>query len=217
MYKVFINEKPVILTGEVPGDINRRGIRIYSYRGLSELKQVIETFDQDDETSKLVIINSNNPDLLRGDFESLYTPVHAAGGIVYHPDKGMLWILRRGRWDLPKGKIDPQESPEHAAMREVEEETGIGAIRITAPLETTYHVYREKGKTILKISRWFAMETGEPDALLRPQENEGISGVEWTGAEGIEEKISSTWANLRELALHFVAKYTPWKIRYQSD
>ena len=53
--------------------------------------------------------------------------VRAAGGIVTAPDGTMLLILRNGRWDLAKGKVEPGETLLQAALREVQEETGIKA------------------------------------------------------------------------------------------
>ena len=53
--------------------------------------------------------------------------VHAAGGVVLDRD-GRVVLVHRPRyddWTLPKGKLDPGESFEEAALREVEEETGI--------------------------------------------------------------------------------------------
>ncbi|QQS63451.1 MAG: NUDIX domain-containing protein [Chitinophagaceae bacterium] len=51
--------------------------------------------------------------------------VEAAGGIVQNENKEILFIYRRNKWDLPKGKIEKKELPENAAAREIEEETGI--------------------------------------------------------------------------------------------
>ena len=49
-----------------------------------------------------------------------------AAGCVVHDDAGnMLLISRNNRWDLPKGKVEPGETLLQAALREVEEETGI--------------------------------------------------------------------------------------------
>jgi 8-oxo-dGTP pyrophosphatase MutT (NUDIX family) len=44
----------------------------------------------------------------------------AAGGLVLNEDKEILMIFRRGFWDLPKGKLDPDETIEHCALREVQ-------------------------------------------------------------------------------------------------
>jgi len=48
----------------------------------------------------------------------------AAGGLVINEKKELLFILRRGLWDLPKGKNDGNEDSKECALREVKEETG---------------------------------------------------------------------------------------------
>lgn len=49
----------------------------------------------------------------------------AAGGLVKNTEDQWLLIFRLGKWDLPKGKLENGETPEAAALREVEEECGI--------------------------------------------------------------------------------------------
>lgn len=217
MYKVFINEKPVILTGNAPKPASGDGILYYQHTGLISLRQIIAKIEQDQTDEEQVVINSKNFQLLRNDFLSLFEPVTAAGGIVYHADKGMLWIRRHERWDLPKGKIDHNEKVERAAIREVEEETGIRKISIKAPVGTTHHAYREHNTFILKTSHWFVMETEKPGSKLIPQLNEGITEVAWADADSVQEKIDDTWASLKELAIEFITKYTGWKIRFKAQ
>lgn len=217
MYKVFINEKPVILTGNTPKSVGGDKIRMYQHTGLMGLGQITEALVENQNDEEPVVINSKDFQLLRNDFLSLFDPVTAAGGIVFHPEKGMLWIRRHGRWDLPKGKIDRNEKVERAAIREVEEETGIRKISIRAPLGTTHHAYREKNSLILKTSHWFVMETEKPDSKLIPQLNEGIMEVAWADENSVQEKIDDTWASLKELAADFVTKYTRWKIRFKAQ
>ena len=53
----------------------------------------------------------------------------AAGGIVMKDGK-FVSIVRKGIPDLPKGHVEQGETPEEAALREVEEETGIGNLKI---------------------------------------------------------------------------------------
>jgi 8-oxo-dGTP pyrophosphatase MutT (NUDIX family) len=210
MYKVFINDKQVILSNQFFLDSHGAGVLVYEFSNRYGLEQTISRFIQETETRKLIIINRKNFDLLYDDFKSLFMPVVAAGGIVYHPYKGMLWILRHNRWDLPKGKIDKNEEIESAAVREVEEETGLKKVRITDRLGLTHHAYREKGQFILKISYWFKMETQAPDAPLIPQLNEGITRVEWADEISVNNKISDTYASLQELARDFIKKHTNW-------
>ena len=70
--------------------------------------------------------------------------VRAAGGVVRRRGPAGLWeivLVHRARyddWGLPKGKLDPGETVEEAALREVEEETGL-VCRLLRPFgETTY-------------------------------------------------------------------------------
>jgi ADP-ribose pyrophosphatase YjhB (NUDIX family) len=213
MYKVFINDKPVILTNQLPDHTDDDGILHYLFKDKSGLKRLIHWFEQDKYTKELTIINTKNFNLLHDAFISLFKPVTTSGGIVYNDHKGMLWILRHNRWDLPKGKIDQNESMEDAAIREVEEETGITDLQIQEQLGVTRHAYHEKNIFILKTSHWYKMETAKPDSRLVPQTSEHITAVEWAGHKTINEKINNTYASLQDLAKEFVTKYTGWELR----
>ncbi len=57
----------------------------------------------------------------------------------------VLFMFRRGKWDLPKGKLDPGETLEACALREVEEETGVGQLELKNFLLVTEHTYAERG------------------------------------------------------------------------
>lgn len=212
MYKVFINEKPVVLTGEEYTGVPDKQTLVHRYSPELNLKQLVNEFDQNDFNKKLIIINIKNFDLLCKNFQSLFKIIVAAGGIVYHPARGMLWIVRHNRWDLPKGKIDENESLEKAAIRETEEETGLKGLYICEPLGITRHAYRQKGEFILKTSHWYKMGTTQPNIVPVPQENEGITRVEWANVFTVQEKINNTYASLQALAKEFVNKHTDWKL-----
>lgn len=107
-------------------------------------------------------------------------PVEAAGGYVVRPDEGdvqLLMILRRGVWDLPKGKIDPGETPAECALREVAEETGAEGLAILRGAGMTLHTYKENSSTIIKTTWWFIMGTTSEDFV--PEEREQIEEVKW--------------------------------------
>ena len=88
---------------------------------------------------------TENLEQLWSDFRSHYRWLPAAGGVVRQRDLGKeLFIFRRGSWDLPKGKIDPGEDAPAAALREVEEETGVSDLTLGEALPTTYHSYRNR-------------------------------------------------------------------------
>ena len=76
-------------------------------------------------------------------FEDCFKVVYAAGGLVRKKEK-ILLIYRKKKWDLPKGKIEPEEEFELAAMREVKEETGLKKLKIKDFYRTTRHIYVQK-------------------------------------------------------------------------
>ena len=95
--------------------------------------------------------------------------VLAAGGLVVRDD-GRIAVVHRPRyddWSLPKGKLDPGESFEDGALREVEEETGVRG-RIVQELPSTSYQDR-KGRD--KLVRWYRMDVdGEPAAFAPDDE-----------------------------------------------
>jgi 8-oxo-dGTP pyrophosphatase MutT (NUDIX family) len=124
--------------------------------------------------------------------------ITAAGGLVENNEGKFLFIFRRGYWDLPKGKLDEGETIEDCAKREIEEETGAGGLILVKKLGSTYHLYDEFGKHILKETVWFHFRTNEGKTLI-PQTEEDIIEVRWTGPEEIEEMKSRTYATIRNL------------------
>jgi len=130
------------------------------------------------ETDKLVTIISPNPKLTFNLLAEEFVVVEAAGGVVVRDDGTILMIRLRDRWDLPKGHIEAGESDSIAALREVEEETGIVAeLCDTEPLIATWHAYDTYGRWELKRTRWWRMryKGGAPTA----QAEEGITSVAW--------------------------------------
>ncbi len=121
-----------------------------------------------------------HPDLneLKKAFYKKFKIVQAAGGLVRNKKNEILLIFRRGKWDLPKGKLDKGEKLEACAVREVEEETGLKNITLKDPLEISYHTYHEGARFILKESHWFEMEVIDEQELT-PQAAEDIHEVKW--------------------------------------
>ena len=78
------------------------------------------------------------------DFTAHYKILEAAGGMVLNANRELLVIYRRGSWDLPKGKIDPGETKEEAAVREIQEETGLQEVELGNLICSTYHTYKNK-------------------------------------------------------------------------
>jgi 8-oxo-dGTP diphosphatase len=100
--------------------------------------------------------------------------VRAAGGLVWRrgDDGGLEVVVIHRRhyddWSFPKGKVEPGESDEDAAAREVEEETTIRARRGAELPPAFYH----DGRGRSKIVRYWAMEaeSGEPTPCTEADE-----------------------------------------------
>jgi 8-oxo-dGTP diphosphatase len=112
--------------------------------------------------------------------------VLAAGGVIVRDD-GRIAVIHRPRyddWSLPKGKLEPGESFEEGAMREVLEETGVRG-RIVGELDPTTYVDR-KGRD--KLVRWYRMEI-DGDALdFAP--NDEVDELRWLTPDAARALLS---------------------------
>ena len=147
----------------------------------------IECLLNDVSIENPLFIFSNNID---SDFKRLFTEyklVEAAGGLV-ESKFGFLIIKRNGFWDLPKGKIEKNETPEQSAIREINEECGISGHSIEKLLTITYHTYILKGIMILKKVYWYKFNYSGDDSVI-PQLEEGISQVKWFSKKEISYAI----------------------------
>ena len=124
--------------------------------------------------------------------------ITAAGGLVFNQHKELLMIFRRGHWDLPKGKVDPGETWEECAIREVIEETGITNLELIKFISTTYHTYEHNGSIILKPSHWFLMKTTSNQVLI-PQREEDITEVKWVALSEISNHAEQSFGTIRDL------------------
>lgn len=89
----------------------------------------------------------------------------SAGAVVFRKagDHWLYLLLQNaGRWDFPKGGVEKGESEVQTVMREVEEETGLSAIRIVPGFRKVIeYFYRRNGKNIHKQVAYFLASTGE--------------------------------------------------------
>jgi 8-oxo-dGTP pyrophosphatase MutT (NUDIX family) len=143
------------------------------------LLEAIETAPEQAQHHRVWALGAAYDKMLQA-FFALFLVIEAAGGLVYNEQGQILAILRRGFWDLPKGKVEKKEPIHKAALREVEEETGVKHLRLGDFLLETYHIYIDprKQRRVLKRSHWYAMYC-EGDAELVPQTEEDIELVCW--------------------------------------
>ncbi|MBP93342.1 ADP-ribose pyrophosphatase YjhB, NUDIX family [Bizionia echini] len=192
MYKVFVNDKPIILTTEVEKEASFKNYLLKSVA----INKVIKELNKK-SVKEVHLIHSKEEKLLKKFLKKLPNVI-AGGGKVYNDKGDILFIFRNKKWDLPKGKTEKKESIETTAIREVEEETGVEGLKITKPLETTYHIFKRNGKYKIKITYWFEMTTTY-SGTLEPQENEGITKVAWLNPDETQEALKNSYANIKLL------------------
>lgn len=144
------------------------------------------------------VIYNENLDELKSAFFEHFTVIQAAGGLIRNNNDEILLIFRRGKWDLPKGKLDEGESLEDCAVREVGEETGVKQIELGEKVAVTYHSYMERGTLILKESHWFKMKAPGSEPLV-PQTEEDITEILWAKIENLSEYKANTFPAIIEL------------------
>ncbi len=197
MYTIFVNDKPIILTNKPKTDL---GYEVYMYREI-RFEEVLHKLRH--SKVKGICLYYNDLEYLFSAFKNYFTVVDAAGGLVLKNQREILCIFRNNRWDLPKGKMEPGETAEESALREVSEECGIHQLSIIKPLEITYHFFYENNLNKLKITRWFLMETAD-HSKPKPQREEGITEAKFIPIQSISELYSNMYANIKNLIINFL-------------
>lgn len=196
MIKIILNEKKIILTKRLDTLWHTlvvenahicftltpsKAVDLVDFLLISEFQHVIVVGD---EQAHLAI------------FKSAFPVIRAGGGLVQNDKNEYLFIYRRKKWDLPKGKLDPGEEIEACALREVHEETGIQNLELGPHLLDTYHLYIED-IMVLKETTWFMMYSN--DAKLAPQKEEGIQKALWVHRNNIHLQLNKTYESVIDL------------------
>ena len=192
MYKVFVNDKPLFLTNEVAKETD---FQLFLLESVDIEQLIVKMFNN--KIKKAYLYYPDEKEILKKVKEKI--PVtKAGGGLVYNEKGEVLFIYRNGKWDLPKGGKDKGEDIELTAMREVEEETGVGKLKIKSKLQKTYHVFKRNGRYKLKITHWFEMTSTFSGELI-PQADEGIEKVAWLNPEQVKEALKNSYENIKLL------------------
>ena len=131
-------------------------------------------------------------------FFKKYNCITAAGGVVINDEEKILMIFRRGKWDLPKGKLEDDEPVELCAEREVKEETGLSQIALERFVTTTYHTYEEKGQPVLKNTHWYLFRAHGHQSL-KPQTEEDIMEIEWVDKKELKLYLDQSYALIKDV------------------
>jgi 8-oxo-dGTP pyrophosphatase MutT (NUDIX family) len=199
LLKIYFYNKPLFLTDTITKDIED-----YLHRS-----DAIFIEELSDHAVRTMIYEMQLPDIYAGvylykdvnkvleAFKKELECIQAAGGFVYTSNKVLL-IFRRGKWDLPKGKLDEGEDLETCAIREIKEETGVEKIQLEQPLTITYHTYYQDGKHILKESHWFLIKAREEEEFA-PQTDEDIEKCEWVPFQNLGSYMSNTHSSIADV------------------
>ncbi len=189
---IYFTDRTLLLTDEAECQLLEDDVLLPEI-DLSRAK-IVKIF----ETANRVVVRCHSVEAAFERFSAEFKIVEAAGGVVSLPSGEVLMIYRRGRWDLPKGHIDWDETAEECAVREIAEETGVSGAKIVEKLCNTWHTYNVYGAWELKSTQWFALTIGQRCELL-PQSEEGIECAAWCDAAILAKNMASTYPTIRDV------------------
>jgi ADP-ribose pyrophosphatase YjhB (NUDIX family) len=131
-------------------------------------------------------------------FCSQFKEVNAAGGLVSNRRGDVLLISRNGMWDLPKGHQEEGEDIRTTALREVQEETGVGQLELGELICVTDHCYLRDGVWHLKHTWWYDMLYTDPTNLT-PQREEDITKAAWVAKSSLPPFLKNTYPSIVEV------------------
>lgn len=198
--KIYFNDKPLFLCDQISdvpeGYMHHDNTVFIDELSTPALKSMIHEMQSETITAG-VYYHADLPNLKKA-FWKRFNVIQAAGGIVLNEQDEILFMFRRGKWDLPKGKLDPGESLEECAVREVQEETGLREVALQHFLLTTFHTYEENKNYILKESYWYLMQAAGKQELI-PQQEEDIQELKLVKKEHLQEVLSNTYPSIGDV------------------
>lgn len=198
--KIYINDKPLVLTTDAQQYIQEhpKAVKFSRFKGVSHRKLMQSVAHLNEKGTFGAIIEDESEEALLEELYAKYTPIEAGGGVVENEEGDILMIFRRGKWDLPKGKLDEGEEIDECAIREVSEETGLERLKLGDKVCDTYHVYVQKKKNMIKRTAWYKM-TGTIKEKPEPQEDEGIEKAKWVKREKLGPLIDKSYEAIKEV------------------
>ena len=198
--KIYFDESPLFLAdsldGELAGIARDNQLVPINYSSAATLMDVIDAMETPGTRGRIVLHSSLTA--LQKAFWAETTVLKAGGGLVMNKASEWLMIFRRGKWDLPKGKLEDGETIEDCALREVTEETGVQDIMLKDYIMTTYHTYRQQGDLVVKESHWYNMEIADRQALI-PQAEEDIAEARWVKKADLPLLMENSFPSIRDV------------------
>ncbi len=211
MLKLYIGITQVFIAGDdeltpSPNFLqSKKDILYFRSPKKRELHSLIKLVDDNPNSFKTIVVHHPYSYKLESRLFSRFNIIRAGGGMVINENDEALLIFRNGKWDLPKGKMDPGESIKDTAIREVEEETGIKGLQLDELISLndteqtfTLHTYVDKeDNKILKPVFWYLMKA--PKQHLVPQKEEGISACRWVHIDELDAYFEQTFKSIKDV------------------
>ena len=198
--KIYFNDTPLVLTINKADYLreNPQAVNYTSFTGatLPSYEEVLQNLEQPGASG--AIVEDISPDILMKKLQTLFRRIDAGGGVAYNEQGEILMIYRRGKWDLPKGKLDEGETIDECALREVKEETGLKKLTLGPKICDTWHIYMQKKEQILKRTAWYKM-AGTATDKLRPQKDEQIMEAKWVKEQNIAPLAAQSYEAVRDV------------------
>lgn len=196
MYKFFYEQRalifPTIEEKNLVLDPTAQQLETYEVEKIHLfLRQWLSLSLQDD-----VVIEGVSAEVLSAALCRTFTMAPAAGGVVVSQGR-FAAIERHGIPDLPKGHVEEEEAVTAAALREVEEETGLAGLSIVKALPSSWHAYLYEDEWRLKQTSWFLM-TASDESRVRPQRDEDITEVVFLGLDDLDWFLDNTYRSLAD-------------------
>lgn len=153
--------------------------------------------------AKVIHIIAENPEDSWDRFRAQFEFIQAAGGLVTREDGSLLFIFRKNKWDLPKGKVEDGEDLLQGAHREVEEECSISGLEVQERMSDTWHTYVQDAVPVLKCTAWYLMRYDGHETPI-PQALEGITEVRWIKPDKISMVAANTYPSVMEVVNEYL-------------
>jgi ADP-ribose pyrophosphatase len=197
MHKIYIEKRCLIIcSSDEHALADPNSIELH-LGDAPDISSIVNLFEESSTLAKIYIPSQNGEETYKA-FCARFKEVNAAGGLVRNRRNDFLLINRNGLWDLPKGHQEKGEDIKTTAIREVQEETGLGDLEAEDLICITDHCYIRDGIWHLKHTWWYSMFYTKP-VDLAPQREEDITRAAWVAKSSLSPYLKSTYPSIVEV------------------
>ncbi len=197
MHRIYFEKRCIIICSPGEQALSDPNAVEFHYGLKLDLKTLVGMFEAGQSLSRTYIPTEDTEAVYRR-LCAEFLEVSAAGGLVTNRRGDYLLINRSSLWDLPKGHQEKGEEISTTALREVQEETGLGDIELRDLICMTDHCYFRDGKWHLKHTWWYHMLYTAPVELI-PQREEDINKAAWVARSSLPPFLKNSYPSIIEV------------------